>query len=88
MFPALETIQIAPWRGAHAATSHAAKIAELPAAFPRLRRIIVDLQGLRAYEPGVRPALEAVATLPLVEWLDPKQLPIWPSWTVEQTAVR
>jgi hypothetical protein len=79
MFPALETLRLAPWRRDAAAT-HARLIGELPAGFPTLRRIVVDLHGLRAYEPGGRAELDEIAKLPLVEWLDPAQLPRWPPW--------
>lgn len=76
MFPDLDTIQLALWRGFDAVRSRAALVAGLPVLFPRLRRIVIDLAGIRRYEPGARDELQAVGALPLVEWLDPRQLPM------------
>lgn len=82
MFPEVATLTLAPWRGFDDVASRPALIASLPARFPKLRRIVIDLQGLRVYEPGTRGEFEAIAGLPLVEWLDPRQLPVWPQWTL------
>jgi hypothetical protein len=60
--------------------SRADLVAELPRLFRKLRRIVIDLAGIQRYEPGVRAELAAVGTQPLVEWLDPQQLPAsWPA---------
>ena len=80
MFPALETLRIAPWAGHDGPQFNAQLIAELPAAFPQLRRIVVDLHGLCAYEPGARAELETIAALPLVEWSDPGRVPRQAGW--------
>jgi uncharacterized protein (TIGR02996 family) len=84
MFPALEAIRIAPWTGHNGAAFNAQLIADLPAAYPRLRRIVVDLHGARVYEPGGHTELDVIAKLPLVEWGDPTRLPPQAGWHVER----